>query len=547
VKHSASKDSTAARDVDALRGRYRWLMYGIPLGLALLVHARTIGFPFSGLDDGMYFRENPLVTDPGSHSLFELLTTEHIGYPIPITILSYLVDKAFVGIQPWRFHLTNVLLHAANAAWVALLARRLGTSRAAATLAGAWFAVHPLVVEPVSWVTGRKDLLATFFSLLALSFAVGEPRARRWWAAGTSAVAAMLSKPTAATLPAMLWAGMRPRIRRKLLGFVALLFALNLGIGIAGVVAFRKQQPIGAVGASELVGNVIGAWTLSLGHVVWPLDLLPYYFRTSDDPPAWGNVLSLVALAGLVWVAWRYTKRGTPARVGLAWAFWAYVPVAGFLGHNRWTSDSYLYLPLVGVVIAGAAAWERLAARRSAALSFGLGLLAALSLSTLSVAQAEVWRSPERMWRAVSARYTTTPVPLKELAATLQWMGRDAEAMETLVELDRRFESDPRWLVPRAAAQVAAGNPSRAVELLRWGVRSGDPVAARQLLELTLRGLRDPVARSKDDLRRAFELAWPTWSQESDRRSDAALVELLTSLGLETDAERVRRRSSHAQ
>jgi protein O-mannosyl-transferase len=138
-------------------------------GIAFAAFAPSIGYGFTNYDDGDYVSRNEHVLSGLSASnLARAFGTFDTGYWQPLTWLSLQTDATLWGPKPWGFHLDNVLLHAANAALLFLALRALtgafGTSAAVALL----FAVHPLRVESVAWVTERKDVLSTFFGLLAL-------------------------------------------------------------------------------------------------------------------------------------------------------------------------------------------------------------------------------------------------------------------------------------------------------------------------------------------------------------------------------------------
>ncbi|HZB46013.1 MAG TPA: hypothetical protein VE360_12240 [Pyrinomonadaceae bacterium] len=137
---------------------------------------------------------------------------EHGGFFRPVFILSYVSDAALWGRQSFGFHLTNVLLHALNSFFVLLLARRLfdgegvadGRRDAAALAAGLLFLLHPSHTEAVSWISGRADVLATFFGLLSLLFQLPRARARRRAALALSLLCfalALFAKEAAAFIP----------------------------------------------------------------------------------------------------------------------------------------------------------------------------------------------------------------------------------------------------------------------------------------------------------------------------------------------------------
>ena len=170
----------------------------------LAVFAPTLAFGFVTWDDPLYVLDNPSVASPRLLSL-ELWFTPRVGYPVPLPMLSYVLNHALHGTAPFGYHLVNVLLHALNVLLAARVLERAGLPRAWARVGALVFAVHPLVVEPVAWVTGRKDLLATAFALGALDFWLRAPVRRRDDLVGLGLfAAAALSKPSVWALPLLL-------------------------------------------------------------------------------------------------------------------------------------------------------------------------------------------------------------------------------------------------------------------------------------------------------------------------------------------------------
>lgn len=518
-----------------------WLA-ALPVGIALLVHGRAVTFPFVALDDPVHCTENALVVAPLSKGALELFLTRSIGYPVPVTVLSYALDHALAGFSSGWFHLVNVLLHALSVGLVVNLARALSLSRWAAVLAGTLFAVHPLVVEPVAWVTGRKDLLATCFVLAALTLVTRPPGTAvgrgRWATAVALGLLGTLSKTTALVFPLMLWIAVRRRIGREGQRRASIATAVGLTLSSAvlavGLWVVRQQQAIEAVSATDRALGVAGAWTVSSQHLIAPVGLYPYYFQWDGDPSRWAMAVALLAGVALAVAYFRWLSPGSAARVAFAWAALAYLPVCGIVGHHRWTADSYLYLSLTGFSIGVSALVERAVASRMALTRRWFGPALAVALGPMCVAQAEVWRHPEMIWRAVSARYPQSPVALSELAATLRWLGRETEAVETYLLLDERFPRFEQCVLPRVGARLVAGNAARALELLRMGMAARDPEAGAFYLRLVLDDPTLPAAPA--DLRTAFELSWPALASVRDPALFLHLGRRLTRAGLEQEA-----------
>ncbi len=162
------------------RARWRVLAICSLLLLAVgLVFGQTVRHEFVNYDDDMYVYENP----PVAHGLTAqgiawAFTHIHACYWLPLTWMSLMLDCQFYGLNAGGYHLTNVLLHAAAVVLLFLVLRAMTGRMWPSALAAALFAVHPLRVESVAWVTERKDVLSGLFFVLALGAYVGYVRRR---------------------------------------------------------------------------------------------------------------------------------------------------------------------------------------------------------------------------------------------------------------------------------------------------------------------------------------------------------------------------------
>ncbi len=170
--------------------------------------SRRLGFGYVTFDDSLYISENPVVraglTGAGIHWAFG---ATHLGFWIPVTWLSLMLDVQAFGTSPGAEHLVNAGLHAINAALVFVALRRLTTDIWPSAIVAAIFAVHPLHVESVAWITERKDVLCALFWLLALvAYRPGTDRlrGRRLWTVTICMGVAVAAKPMAVTLPVTL-------------------------------------------------------------------------------------------------------------------------------------------------------------------------------------------------------------------------------------------------------------------------------------------------------------------------------------------------------
>ena len=362
-----------------------------------------------------------------------MFTNTLMGHYMPFTWLTFALDHVLGRMDPWGYHLTSLLLHAANAVLVYLVARRLLTAalgttadtRAGAALAALLFALHPQRVESVAWISDRATLLCgTFYLLSVLAYlrAAGAADGRRrmgWGAASLAAfAAALLSKGMAMSLPITLlildayplrrWRAEWPRVLVEKLPYCA------LSLVGAVVAAWARSQ------GSEFtdytgygIASRIGLFAYSVCFyplkLVWPADLSPLYEVPVQvsllDPRFLVPLVALLAITGVL----LGLRRRAPGALA-AWAHSAVfvAPVSGVLHSGvQMVADRYSYLAQLGFVLLAGYGLVRLLAlrragrvrRRAAMMAFGGIALAIGALAVLTWSQSYVWRDPETLWR----------------------------------------------------------------------------------------------------------------------------------------------------
>lgn len=349
-------------------------------------------FEFVNYDDGLYASENSHIRDGlTAETIRWSFSTGLTGNWIPLTWLSLALDTQLFGTDAWGYHLTNVVLHAANAILLyAVLVAMTGYAWRSGFVA-ALFAVHPLHVESVAWISERKDVLSTFFGFIAMLAYVkyarepfrGQP-GRKWLLLSLLAfVASLLAKPMLVTLPFLLlildfWPLQRlksesqqepehdvvamsqrsfPRMELKALVAEKIPF-LVLTV-ICTLIAAAAQERSGAIASSddrplsERTLNAAVSYVDYLRKTVWPDDLAafyPYPKRGTDRRAA--GIAAVVLLAATAVAIWQVHARPY-LLMGWLWYLGTLVPVIGLvpLGLQR-MADRYTYFPLIGPFLA---------------------------------------------------------------------------------------------------------------------------------------------------------------------------------------------------
>jgi tetratricopeptide (TPR) repeat protein len=380
----------------------RWMGVGAAL-LALVFYARTAGFDFVNYDDNLYVYENQHVTGG--------LTSENIRWAfeihgpsmwVPLTWLSHQTVSTLFGMSPVAHHAINAVLHAANVWLLFLLLRRL-TGRDSAALIGALlFAVHPIHVESVAWVTERKDVLSGFFCFLTLIFYDRYAREKRradYLAVCAGTALAVMAKPLAVTLPCVLilldFCHYRRRVNLRLFAEKIPLFLM---VGFASVMTVLCQLSIQAIGSAEsfpMVGRIANALTAYASYLIKlivPAGLAVFY--PYPEQTRWLlAAASALLLAGISALVFRKRKAAPWALTGWLWYLGMLFPMIGIVQAGAQAmADRYLYLPAVGLYwIAGMLLSETAFRRKAAAVMIVL-------LCVLNVRQVAVWENSRTLF-----------------------------------------------------------------------------------------------------------------------------------------------------
>ena len=176
-------------------------------GLTFLAFLPVLSNGFVNWDDNFYVTENPDIRGWSLHNVGQVLSTSYVGVWVPLTMLSYMADYSLFGLHPAGCHAVNLLLHCVNAALVFLLLFGLTGRKSAALIACLLWAVHPLRVESVAWISERKDVLSALGYLLSLDLYLLYRLKRRkelFLLCGVAFIVALLAKPMAISLPLIL-------------------------------------------------------------------------------------------------------------------------------------------------------------------------------------------------------------------------------------------------------------------------------------------------------------------------------------------------------
>ena len=414
--------------------------------LNIVVFGQTLGYSFINYDDGQYVFENDVVKSGlNGRSVAWAWSSASLGYH-PLTWMSHMLDVQLYGLHPGGHHATAILLHILATLFLFIALRRMTGATMESGVVAALFAIHPMHVESVAWVSERKDTLSIFFGMLALA-----AYPHRMLMVALAMAASLLSKQMLLTLPFLLllldyWPLARRDSRRAVLEKLPL-FALTIG---AVAVAFAGQIQMNAVQTSiplgTRIGNAIVAYAGYLGKLVWPVRLSVLYPFT---PPSFGRVfLCTLLLLAITAAAVVLRKRAPYLIVGWLWFLGTLVPVIGIVQLGAQSmADRYTYFPYIGLFIA--LVWS--VPRR---VLVPVSAVIILLLAARAWHQTRYWKSSEALFAHAIA--VTGPNPLMEYS-----LGQALNLTEpdrSLVHIRRAMELADRELTsPRQFAQFHAG------------------------------------------------------------------------------------------
>ena len=457
----------------------RILIAVILLSLTITAYWGAPKCSFIGLDDPVYVTKNYWVqqglTLGGVRWAF---TTGVGGNWHPVTWLSHMTDVQLFGLSAPAHHIVNVVIHCLNVVLLFFLLHTLTGALWRCAFVAAIFALHPLHVESVAWVSERKDVLSTLFGLLTIWFytayarssAGSKQRARNYLAALVAFALSLMSKPMLVTLPCLFlladfWplrrfrldgpdgGGSVPRLNGSLIARLIVeklpFIALTAASSIATVVAQRNagaMPTLEQLPATVRAGNAPVAYVLYLAKTFWPHDLGILY--PIEVWPTWQIVLATVLLVIISTLAVCRAKRSPYLFTGWFWFVGLLVPVIGIVHvGSQSMADRYTYLPMVGILIV--IAWGAVDVSESRAfriLSRALAILAVTLCVVMTRQQLGYWQSSEMLFKHALSFTRKNVILQSTLAAEYIDQGRLDEAFALLTDaISARRDHAESW------------------------------------------------------------------------------------------------------
>src|SRR5213596_2339758 len=396
-------------------------IYLVLTGLSLAVFSQTIHYNFVNFDDDVYVYNAPAIrAGPTLKGMAAAFTGPHAGNWHPLTTLSHMLDCRLHGLNAGGHHATNVVLHIIAVLLLFRVLRQMTGAVWKSTIVAALFAVHPLHVESVAWVSERKDVLSAVFFLLMLNAYVRYARApsmTRYLLVAVLFTAGLMSKPMLVTAPVILllldyWplrrferhssttgkvlnSGKQLRTRQQL--FLEKIPLLLLSAGSCFVTFVLQKHATGAIPPLPFLWrmqNALVSYVIYLWETLWPTHLAVFYPHPNNTVPIWAVVLAVAIV---------FRNKRPYVFTGWFWYLAMLFPVIGLVqvgeqGH----ADRYTYLPHIGLFLlavwlaADVTAVHQSRSRFAVAAAVAIAIIAVLAWQAFI--QTSYWRNSETLW-----------------------------------------------------------------------------------------------------------------------------------------------------
>ena len=472
----------------------------VSIGLMVLLAALTlglfwpaVGYDYINLDDPQYVFGNPRVlTGLTAENIRWAFTHVHEAWWLPALWISFMADATLLGPEPWGFHLVNILLHAANVLLLFWVLRRATGSLWASAFAAALFAIHPLRVESVVWISARKDVLSGLFFFLALLAYLRhaeKPSAARLAPLAALMLLGLLSKAILIVLPFLLllldywplhragdpldrteWPAWRRLLAEKIPLFLlaAVFIAINLRTHVSGSGA-NSNLSVGT-----RLGLIPPNFWIYLDKISWPTRLSIIY--PEHDVVNWtAAAAAALGLLGITWLLLRFRKKAPYAIVGWLWFLLALFPVVrgvrlGLAAHT----DRFAYLPSIGLSLMLVFAFSRWFSHHAKGrlLLWLLAVLALGACGTLTAYNLRFWRDSDTLAQRLWELDPGNPNAITARGNALQKQERWEDALDHFRKAVAASPLNARYRMLLALALVNMDRLPEAFAVLEEGLRA---------------------------------------------------------------------------
>ncbi|MFQ5586515.1 MAG: tetratricopeptide repeat protein, partial [Thermodesulfobacteriota bacterium] len=471
--------------------------YRIILAISLIAIVTFLAFSsslnngFTNWDDNDYITGNPLIQTISCSNLKSIFISFNLSNYHPLVLLSFLLEYHFFQLNPFIYHLDNLLLHLMNSFLFFYIIFMVSHNVSISFIAAILFGIHPLHVESVVWVTERKDVLSTFFFLQAVIcylYFRKKQEGLYYFLALITFLLALLSKAMAVTLPVVLLL-FDYLLYRKFDKWALVekmpFFTLSVFFGVLNILAQKAGDALSTQKTFEVLHNLFIATSSLVFYIkktILPLNLSAIYPSSQHraisalSPEFLLPVSILFFMVIVIFLSRRWTRKIV---FGSLFFFVTILPVLKLIpvGDETFAADRYMYIPSIGLFYLAGVAFHKLYASESVfhkvkrvSLTF-LFCGVVLAYSFLTYQRCNVWQDNETLWLNVLQNYPEAHIAHHNLGVEFKNQGRFNEAIKefrTALQL-RPFDSDASYNL--GVVYFKQGRWDEAIEELMGAVR----------------------------------------------------------------------------
>ncbi|QWR76290.1 tetratricopeptide repeat protein [Candidatus Magnetomonas plexicatena] len=377
----------------------------------LFIYSETAHFGFVNYDDNLYVSQNQMVLSGVNRQSIVWASTAVVDSNwLPLTLISHMLDVSIYGSNIGGHHITNIMLHTLNVILLFVIVQLMTGNLIVSALTAALFAVHPVHVESVAWISERKDVLSTFFWMLALlSYLLyaSKPRIVRHLCALCFFMLSLMSKPMAVTFPFVLllfdfWPLKRFNFThstnegKSAAWLIAEKIPFFIFSAILSFITYRIQigseEPFEAIPLVLRLKNALISYVKYIYMMVYPHGLSPLYPLQKAIPLSY-VLLSVVLIAAVTIVSIKFVKKSPWLLVGWLFYLGTLFPVAGVVQiglHSM--ADRYTYVPYIGLFLMLAMSLPKPKTRNQTSILISILLIVIIILSITSKKQVHYWK-----------------------------------------------------------------------------------------------------------------------------------------------------------
>ncbi len=385
-----------------------------------------------------------------------IFSTPVIGNYNPLPIFTFAIEKELFGLNPFVFHLNNILLHLGCTAFIFLIFRRLKLAFWAVVAGTLLFGIHPMRVESVAWITERKDVLFGLFYLWSILEYLkylykGRKGRKHFYMALAIAVFAMLAKIQAVALPLSFLAIdylLGRKLKWNLLIEKIPFFALSLITGLVGIYFLGEQGSFESQASYNFIQRLfIGAHTYGVYVLkfIFPYKMVPLYPYPAEFPVKfYFGILYALAAAGTLY--WAYVREMKQLVFGILFFTFNVMFVLQIVGAGQaFLADRFTYIAYIGLFFMLVYYWHQLIEKRPRYKVYamaGMGIYLAL-FAGMTFSQTRIWKNSDTLWTHTLKYYDSTPLPFRNRGNYFRDQGKVQEAMDDYdAALDLKADDD---------------------------------------------------------------------------------------------------------